>query len=134
MTILSLRELAEYHERKRPADEEHRIQAACVRWFRAEYPRMVHQLFAVPNGGARSKVTAGKLKAEGVVPGVSDLILLHRNSRYGALLIEMKTARGRQSDRQREWQKAMEENGYRYMVCRSVEEFINAINEYLGTK
>lgn len=132
--LLSLRALAESYERKRPSQEEHLIQVACVRWFRTQYPRMNYQLFAVPNGGARSKATAGKLKAEGVVPGVSDLILLHRNSRYGALLIEIKTDKGKQSTKQKEWQKAMEEAGYKYVVVHSIEEFIDAINDYLSTR
>ena len=38
-------------------------------------------------------VTGGKLKAEGVTAGVSDLILLKSNRDYGALLIEMKKER-----------------------------------------
>ena len=56
--------------------EEHNIQCACVRWFNYQWPEYRGLLFAVPNGGARSKATAGKLKAEGVVAGVADLILL----------------------------------------------------------
>ena len=31
-------------------------------------------LFAVPNGGGRSRIEAGIMKAEGVTAGVSDLI------------------------------------------------------------
>lgn len=77
--------------RKHPADEEHRIQCACVRWFNAKYPQLRSRLFAVPNGGRRDATTAAKLKAEGVVPGVSDLVLLRSNRNHGALLIEMKT-------------------------------------------
>ena len=134
MATLTLNELAEYYKRKRPAETEHLTQVACVRWFRSEYPRMACRLFAVPNGGIRNKVTAGKLKAEGVTAGVSDLILLHRNSRFGGLLIEMKTAHGRQSEAQKLWQKEVEEAGYKYVVCHSIEEFINEINTYLSTK
>lgn len=87
-------------------DEEHRLQAACVRWFRLQYPKHSHNLFAVPNGGKRDRVTAAKLKAEGVVAGVSDLILLLPRGPYHGLLIEMKTRTGRQAESQREWQAA----------------------------
>lgn len=71
-------------------DEEHCIQCACVKYFNLRYPKLKGRLFAVPNGGRRDAVTASKLKAEGVIAGVSDLILLKSNRDYGALLIEMK--------------------------------------------
>lgn len=60
---------------RRPSrDEEHETQAACVRWFRAAWPGLRGRLFAVPNGGRRDAVTGARLKAEGVVAGVADLI------------------------------------------------------------
>lgn len=118
--------------RKRPDDEEHRIQCACIQWFRYQYPHMRHNLFAVPNGGHRDKVTAAKMKGEGVLAGVADLILLKSNTRYGALLIEMKTRTGRQADTQREWQRLIEQDGYKYVVCRSLDDFIREVNDYLS--
>ena len=48
-------------------DIEHSLQVCCVHWFRLQYPQYATLLFAVPNGGARNAITAGKLKAEGVV-------------------------------------------------------------------
>lgn len=118
-------------QRKRPADMEHRIQVACVNWFRLQYPSMTHNLFAVPNGGRRDATTGAKLKAEGVLAGVSDLLLLRKNSRYGALCIEMKTRSGRQAETQREWQRAIEADGYKYVICRSLDDFMKEINAYL---
>ena len=123
-------------------EEEHNIQAACVRWFDLQWPEYRGLLFAVPNGGARSKSTAGKLKAEGVVPGVADLILLvprcfkaHDDEGWfntiHALCIEMKTAKGRQSPEQMEWQRKVESNGYQYRVCHSLDEFMAVVNGYL---
>ena len=56
-------------------DEEHRIQCACVKYFNLKYPKLKGRLFAVPNGGRRDAVTASKLKAEGVIAGVSGLSL-----------------------------------------------------------
>ena len=93
---------------------------------------MKHNLFAVPNGARRDRVTGAKLKAEGVLAGVADLILLKSNRYYGALLIEMKTVKGRQSETQRQWQTAITADGYKYVVCRSLEEFISEVTEYLG--
>lgn len=118
--------------RKRPADEEHRIQCACVRWFNVQYPKLYGRLFAVPNGGRRDATTAAKLKAEGVVPGVADLVLLMSNRDYGALLIEMKTPKGRQSDSQKKWERTVcADAEYKYVVCRSLDDFIREVDSYL---
>lgn len=117
--------------RKRPDDEEHRIQCACVNWFRLQYPIHATALFAVPNGGRRDRVSGAKLKAEGVLPGVSDLILLLPRGRHHGLLIEMKTERGKQSQAQRDWQRDMVHRGYKYMVIRSIDEFIDRVTDYL---
>lgn len=107
------------------------IQRECVRWFRLQYPELDKLLFAVPNGGGRSKAGGGILKAEGVVPGVSDLILLVARGGYNALCIEMKTDKGRMSDSQKDWQKQAEKHGSKCVICRSVDDFINEINNYL---
>ena len=124
------------------SQEEHRLQCACVRWFAYQHPELRGLLFAVPNGGARSKATAGMLKAEGVVAGVADLILLvprcvkakddegWYNTIHG-LCIEMKTPKGYQSPEQKAWQAKVEAEGYRYAVVRSIEQFIDTIENYL---
>lgn len=121
-------------------EEEHNIQCACVRWFNFQWPQYRGLLFAIPNGGARSKATAGKLKAEGVVPGVADLILLvpakyrvnaYLEAIFPALCIEMKTSNGRQSPEQKEWQAKVESKGYKYAVCHSLDEFMAVVNGYL---
>lgn len=118
--------------RHSPRDLEHRLQCACVRWFRLAYPQHHHNLFAVPNGGYRTPATAAKIKAEGALPGVSDLILLIARGGYHGLLIEMKTDKGRQSEAQREWQRLIEADGYKYVVVRSIEEFIKVVTDYLN--
>ena len=117
--------------RKKPREEEHRIQCACVKWFRLQYPKMSHNLFAVPNGSKRDPVTAAKLKAEGVLSGVADIIFLKPNRFYGGLLIELKTPKGRQSDSQKLWQSKITEDGYKYVVVRSIEEFMTEITNYI---
>ena len=121
--------------------DEHNLQVACVRWFNLQYPQYRGLLFACPNGGNRNLVTAAKLKAEGVTPGVADLLLLvprafkaNDNDEWYiifGLCIEMKTAKGRQSPEQKVWQKKVEGEGYRYRVCHSIEEFMETINGYL---
>lgn len=117
--------------RKKPADKEHKLQCACVRWYELQYPKFRHNLFAVPNGGKRNVVTGAKLKAEGVLAGVSDFILLKSNRFYGALLIEMKVDTGTQSPSQKEWESKITADGYKYVVCRSLDEFAKEVSHYL---
>lgn len=118
--------------RRKPRDLEHKLQSACVRWYRLQYPKMKHNLFSVPNGGKRDAATAAKLKDEGALAGVADLILLKSNRFYGALLIEMKTPEGRQSESQKDWQQKITNDGYKYVVVRSFEDFKREVRQYLS--
>jgi hypothetical protein len=107
---------------------ESRIQQNAIRWFRYQYPELL--LFAIPNGGVRSKTEAAIMKGEGVVAGVSDLFLSVPNTMYHGLYIEMKTEKGRQGDYQKIFQEKVEKFGYKYAVCRSLDEFIETVNKY----
>ncbi len=111
--------------------EESYIQQNCVTWFRLAFPALRLNLFAVPNGGRRNRVEACIMKAEGIVAGVSDLILLYPACGYHGLCVEMKTEKGRQSDSQKVWQEAVEAQGYRYIVCRSFDEFRAEVSKYI---
>lgn len=113
---------------------ESRIQMHCVQWFRTQYPDLWMNLFAVPNGGARGAITAKILKAEGVVAGVSDLILLVPNREHPGLCIEMKYGDNRQTKTQKMFQIAVTRYQYKYVVCKSLEQFIDEINTYLRNK
>ena len=119
--------------RKKPGHEESLLQRACVAWFRAQYPEHALMLFAVPNGGGRSRIEAGIMKAEGVTAGVSDLILLEARGGYGSLCIEMKTTEksSRQRASQKRWQAAAEKAGNLYEVVRTEDEFKDLVTEYM---
>jgi hypothetical protein len=93
---------------------------------------MAHNLFAVPNGGYRTKTTAALMKEEGQLAGVADLILLKRKGSCGALLLEAKVKGNYQSETQRECQKRIEADGYIYKIFHSLDEFIIIVNEYLN--
>ena len=111
---------------------EHKIQTKCVRWFRLQFPKIAHALFAIPNAARRSARNGAYMKAEGMLPGVADLILLKSNRFYDALCIEIKTQTGRQSLAQKQWQQFIESQGSKYIICRSVQEFQVAIKNYLS--
>lgn len=111
--------------------EESKLQKHCVMYFRLAYPQFAGVFFAVPNGGSRNAIEAQRLKNEGVLAGVSDLLLLVPNGQYSCLAIEMKTDKGRQSERQKEFEAALTSNGGKYVVCRSFDDFKNEISNYL---
>lgn len=113
---------------------ESHMQRMCVGWFRLQYPAVGKLLFAVPNGGARSRTEAAIMKAEGVTAGVTDLILLLGRGGFNALCIEMKTTdrRSALSDAQIEWRSLTIANGNRHVVCRTLEEFQSEIRWYMA--
>lgn len=134
--LLQRQEEEERGARKKGCRKQHAesdLQQQCVEWFRSQYSQHSLMLFAVPNGGVRSKVEAGIMKAEGVTAGVSDLILLEARGGYGALCIEMKTEKkdSRQRQKQKEWQHAAELAGNRYELVRSLDEFMAVVNDYM---
>lgn len=120
------------------------IQQTCVAWFRWQYPRYAKLLFAVPNGGQRSAVEAKIMSGEGVMAGVADVLLLVPSNGYHGLCMEFKRTAIRyvkgqkhvlktyQTPAQKEWQAAVESVGYMYVVVRSLQEFIELINNYLA--
>ena len=110
---------------------ESRLQIACVRWFRMAYPKYKLMLFSVPNGGKRTLMEAIIMKNEGVVSGVSDLILLVGRKGFNSLCIEMKNKTS-QTLNQKVWQLEAERNGNKYVVCKSFDEFRTAIEDYLN--
>lgn len=112
---------------------EKRIQMECVAEFRRLYPDLAAKglLFRVPNELAGKRGGMQPLDATGIVQGVSDLILLVPRKGYGALCIEMKTPTGEQSPQQKRWQKAVTEVGQKYVVCRTIEDFVREVNRYL---
>lgn len=115
----------------KPSNEEHRIQCACVKWFRYQYPKYAKLLYAIPNGSRRDTITGKLLKDEGVVRGVSDLNFDVPNRFYHGLRVEMKTPTGTQSKEQKEFQFEVEKQGFKYVICRSLHDFIKEITIYM---
>ncbi len=74
-----------------PVASEHSEQAALVQW-------LIHagiRHFAIPNGSLRHVTVASKLKAEGVVSGPSDLVILPEvGDNLPIVFLEMKRRKG----------------------------------------
>lgn len=111
-------------------DTEHREQAALVKWARL-MPPPVRWLFAIPNGGHRTKAVAGRMKAEGVLAGVPDLLLPVSRGGLHALYIEMKSPTGRISPAQKEMIANLRSEGYAVEVARSWVEGKEIIERYM---
>lgn len=109
--------------------EESNLQQACVKLFRLQYPNLI--IFAIPNGGSRNVIEAARLKREGVLAGVADLMILKPNESYYGLFIEMKIGKGRQSESQISFEMYCIHHNYRYTIARSLDEFINIVENYL---
>ena len=87
-----------------------------------------------PSGGKRDKVTAARLKAEGVRAGIPDLWLPCARLGYHGLYIELKVPGGRVSDKQQWWIDALREQGYRVTVCWQWLDAAAELEQYLTWK
>lgn len=104
---------------------EHIEQRNFVAWFRQQFKNV--RIFAIPNGGARSKATAMQLKLEGVAPGVPDLFIPE-----WLLWIEMKRAKGgRLSPPQKDWIQYLEGIGHTVLVCHGCDDAIQQTKNYI---
>lgn len=107
------------------------LQTQCVNWFRWQYPGYVLDLWAIPNGGKRSKVEAAIMQGEGVTPGVPDLFLAVPMSDFTGLFIEMKAGDNTSTPKQRVMQDRLRGRGYMVVECRTIDEFMGEVNRYL---
>jgi VRR-NUC domain len=115
---------------------EHDEQKWLFEWIGRNVPSVpeLAAIFAIPNAGAGAqKGQAGKMKAEGVRPGVPDVCCAIPSDGYHALYIEMKRLRGGAvSDDQKAWHKRLRDNGCRVEVCRGWIVAARVICDYLG--
>ena len=76
---------------------EHDEQRAVVDYLFRQYPDVL--FWATPNGammggGRLGAMRMNILKSEGLLPGVSDLIIFEPRGGYSAMFLEMKTTKG----------------------------------------
>lgn len=110
--------------KRKPRHIEESIQVACVKWFRLQYPNLV--IFAVPNGGSRNLYEAKNMKESGTLAGVADLVIVGNGGRV--LFVEMKAGKNKQEDSQVIFQQKVENLGHKYIICRSLEQFIKEVD------
>lgn len=118
---------------------EHAHQAA----FFASLPPLWHEYpelkfaHAIPNGGSRDAVVAGRLKAEGVRSGVWDVFVPAQRHGFAGLYLEFKKPIRRKEKRKglsdAQWAFGMYAHsaGYKTAVVFTWEEALEACKEYL---
>lgn len=114
---------------------EHALQASVFQWaeiLHGQYPEL-RMLYAVPNGGHRSKAVAGKLKAEGVRPGVLDCHLPIARKGFIGLWIEHKAGKNGLTDEQKWWYAKLKLEGHLVVISRSFETTREVILDYLSS-
>ncbi len=103
---------------------EHDIQSMYVRIVRLhqnKYPEL-QLMFAVPNGAhlagdeIRRAIKMRKMKEEGFVPGVPDLMLPIARGKYYGLALEFKSATGKVSDQQKDYMNKLTNYGWKCEV------------------
>lgn len=120
---------------------EHEHQIALIHWARrVRIPQgtdvtpgafVADYLLAIPNGGRRSPREGARLKAEGVKPGVSDLLLPLRRGGFAGLWLELKAPGEKPSKVQREWLEKMHAAGYLATWCDDWGKAALVITDYL---
>ena len=124
---------------KKNFDGHSRLQSACVKWFRYQYKEYEYRLIKINNDlPLNNKELRIKLynrfKAEGLLEGAPDLFLAVGNYLYNGLFIEFKYGNDRLRKKQVDVIRSLEAGNYRCVIVRSLDEFIEQINEYMRIK
>ena len=108
--------------------EESRLQAEIFQFLRRHFPIV----FMVPNGeiGKANPAKIWRLKAMGMLNGVSDLVAIDKTGK--AIFIEIKTAKGRQSDDQKKFEEKCKGCGAPYHIVKNIEDAKKLVDIYAG--
>lgn len=125
---------------KRLKRKEKGEQAAVIDWARKRVGMWpcLRWLHHIPNGthlsgdARRRAMQMHSLKAQGLVPGISDLCLPFAASGFHGLYIEMKAEKGEVREAQSEFLVYLESAGYAAAICWSSLEAIEVLEKYLN--
>jgi hypothetical protein len=134
-------------EQRAASGTEHGQQSALFMWAHDNikwYPQL-KLMHAIPNGGLRDRITAARLKAEGVKRGVPDVFLPAPIGEWHGLYIEMKRPdsvtkagkrrrHGVEDDEQQAVKAGLMRAGYGVATCQTFQEARDLIVRYLTWK
>ena len=116
-----------------PCPSEAQEQEMVIQWadtLRSRHPELAF-LHHSPNGFARNKAVGAQIKRAGCRAGFPDLVLLCARGGWHGLAIELKTEKGHTSPMQEVWLDWLRKEGYFVAVCRSANEAIGVLENYL---
>lgn len=117
---------------------EHAEQVAVVSYLQIKYPDAL--FWSTPNGsmlggGRIGAIRMNALKAEGLLPGVSDLIIFEPRGGWSCMFLEMKRSKGGVLSENQAWFIAqVEARGAYTVVAEGADEAIEFIDDYLNGK
>lgn len=127
--------------KKRRGDPEHQQQKILMTRLKAlaenlpRYAMAWKRTYATPNAGNRRKGAAGRLKAEGMKPGISDLFVAFPVGRFHGCYIEMKRIDGGKLSREQDvWIRDSLALGYMAACCHGADEAQAVWRDYVDGK
>lgn len=105
------------------------LQRNIVKTFRIAYNKYSFCFFAIEN--KRKTKTGAQLKAQGIISGVADLCLALPTKNSGALYIELKFGKNKQSQTQKIWQQEIIKHGNTYCVAYNLVDAFDIIIPYI---
>lgn len=120
-------------KRATPEEDLHRAVFEWIFLNETRYPELQNHMHC-PNGGARSKGEAGKLKAMGVRKGVSDVINPFPSAGGAGFACELKAPSKKPTSEQALYLETAASHGWVTGVCYTLEQFVALTERYLGVK
>ena len=114
--------------------EEDDIQSAFFDWVRLaqhKFPDLA-LMFHPANGGQRNIREAARLKKQGVISGVPDVMFPRSNSIFHGLAIEFKSKTGKLSKNQAEYIDMLILNNWSVHVCHDARAAVEIVKKYIG--
>jgi hypothetical protein len=114
-------------------DKEQKLQFECARWLKKYlYERGLPQLFYHPqNEGMHKPQYRAKMKSQGVLAGVSDVVLPIRNEDFSGVYCELKRAGGTVSPEQKAFLDGVAAQGYLAVLINDLDTFKEVFVAYL---
>lgn len=120
-------------KRASPEEDLHRLVFGWIFQMEECFPLLGFMMHS-PNGGARSKGEAGKLKAMGVRKGVPDVICPFACGPWKGFACELKAPKGTLTPEQDLFLVKARADGWLTGVCFDLESFVALAQTFLGTR
>ena len=116
--------------------KEQELQFECAKWLKkALHVRGLPQVFYhVANEGQHKAYYRAKMKAQGVLAGVPDIVLPLRSGEYPGLYLELKAGAGSPSKEQKIFLEAVAKEGYLALVVNDFDTFRECLTSYLDDR